>query len=168
MGRVVPTRLNVLVLLALFAGLFGWALVRLTDALAGRYVPVTWVAATGVWLVAGALLWWTLASRPKLLRQPGAQRLPALVATRTAALALASSRTGALIAGGYAGVALGFLPEVNVPAGSSAAIAAAVAALGGIALAVVGIWLEKLCRIDEDDDPSQGPASAGPDPTSGE
>ncbi|MCH9815300.1 MAG: DUF3180 domain-containing protein [Actinomycetia bacterium] len=165
-----PTRLNVLLLGALFAGLFGWALVRLTDSLAGRYVPVTWVAAIAVWLVAGALLWWILAARPRLQRRPGARSLSPQVATRTAALALASSRAGAIVAGAYAGVAVGFLPELNVPAGSSAAIAALVAALGGAAVAILGIWLERLCRIDSDDDGVQGegPASAGTGPARGE
>ena len=165
-----PTRLNVLLLGALFAGLFGWALVRLTDSLAGRYVPVTWVAAVAVWLVAGALLWWTLTARPRLQRRPGARRLSPQVATRTAALALASSRAGAIVAGAYAGVAIGFLPELTVPAGSSAAIAAIVASVGGVALAILGIWLERLCRIDGDGDTTgqDGPASAGAGPTHGE
>ena len=136
---------------AAVAGILGWSITRLADSVAGRYLPITWTAAGAVWLLALFLLMWAWIVRPKLLRREGTAPLSPQVAARTTALAFASSRTGAAVAGGYAGVAIAFLGELVAPAARDSAIAAGVASVGGLALVAVGLWLESMCRVDDDD-----------------
>lgn len=146
-----PTRARLLLTVAAVSGVLGWSMTRLADSVAGRYLPVTWTAAGAIWLLTLFLLLWTWTVRPKLLRREGTAPLQPHVAARTTALALASSRTGAAVAGVYAGVTVAFLGELAAPAARDSAIAAGVASVGGLALVAVGLWLESLCRIDEED-----------------
>lgn len=140
-------------LLALFvlAGSVGWGTLQLVEAWVGRLLPVPWTAAVTLWLLAVALLFWALLSRPRLLRKEGHRPMPPLVAARTAALAMAASRTGALVGGFYAGVLVGVLPY-DSPAGRERLWSAGAAVLGALALTVVAVWLERLCRLPEDPD----------------
>jgi hypothetical protein len=78
--------------------------------------------------------------------------MPPLVAARTAALALAASRTGALIGGFYLGVALGLLGVSDTPTGSSSLSAALTSVLACAVLVGAALWLERLCRLPEDDE----------------
>ena len=146
-----PTRGRLLIAVAAVSGILGWSVSRLADSVVGRYLPITWTAAGAVWLLALSLLMWTWFVRPKLLRREGSTPLSPHVAARTTALALASSRTGAAVAGGYAGVAIALLGELVAPVARESAIAAGIASLGGLALVAVGLWLESMCRIDDDD-----------------
>ena len=75
-----------------------------------------------------------------------------LVAARTAALAMAASRTGSIVAGFYAGLALGTLPSIDTEAGSRTFWISLVSALGAVALAAAAYWLEYLCRLPSDGD----------------
>lgn len=149
---VKPTRIRVLVAVAATAGILGWAVARLADAVVGRYLPITWTAAVAVWLLAISLLMWTWFVRPKLLQRDGATPLSAHVAARTSALALASSRTGAAVSGFYTGVGVALLGEFIAPVARDSAIASVVASVGGLALVVVGMWLESMCRVDDSDE----------------
>jgi hypothetical protein len=115
-----------------------------------RIVPVPWLAAATLWILALAIGLWAVLSRPRLLRTPGARPLPPLVAARTAALAMAASRVGALVGGFYAGVAIGVLPMRDVPAGVGSLWPAVTAAAGGVVLAVLALWLERMCRLPID------------------
>ncbi len=165
-----PTRIRTLAVIALATVLLGWLLVTLVDSLAQRLLPVPWTAAAALALMALSLLVWALLARPRLLRKPGREPLPPLTAARTAALAMAASRTGAGVGGFYAGVVLGLLPSWDTPAGRDYLLAAAAAALASAALAAVALWLESLCRLRGDDDGEaetgngrarRGPASDG-------
>jgi hypothetical protein len=151
---VKPTSARLLVSVALVAGLLGWVVASLADSLAGRYLPVSWTATGAIWLLALALAMWTWTVRPQLLHYEGKMPLAPHVAARSAALALASSRTGAAVAGAYLGLTLTFLGALATPAGSESAVAAVVAALGGLVVVLVALWLERLCRIDDDEEPS--------------
>lgn len=146
-----PTQVRLLATVAAVSGILGWSMTRLADSVAGRYLPVTWTAAGAIWLLALFLLMWTWIVRPRLLRRKGTAPLSPHVAARTTALSLASSRTGAAVAGVYAGVVVAFLGELAAPAAQDSAIAAGVASIGGFALAAVGLWLESMCRVDDDD-----------------
>jgi hypothetical protein len=166
-----PTRIRTLAVIALATVLLGWFIVAMVDALAQRLLPVPWSAAVALALMAFALLVWALLARPRLLRKPGRPPLPPLTAARTAALAMAASRTGAGVGGFYAGVALGLLPSWDTPAGQDYVLAAAGAAAASAVLAVVGLWLESLCRLpggDEDGEGAPGNGSAQQGPASGE
>ena len=60
------------------------------------------------------------------------------------------SRTGAVVFGGYSGMALRLLQETAVAAGRERLLAASLAALGGLALAALSLWLEHICRLPHD------------------
>ncbi|MFN8125241.1 MAG: DUF3180 domain-containing protein [Candidatus Nanopelagicales bacterium] len=147
-----PTRLRLLLLIAVVAGVLGWVLATIADSILERYLPVPWSAAVAMWLLAAGLGMWSLVVRPRLLRRPGTEPLPSFVAARTAALALAASRVGAGVFGFYVGVALVFIGDLPVPAAQTGAWASGATALGGAAIAAIALWLESLCRIKGDDD----------------
>lgn len=157
-----PTRVRVLLVLAAIAAVLGYAAVTIVAGQSGRVLQVPWLAAATLWVFALALLFWALFSRPRLQRKPGAKPMPPLMAARTAALAMAASRAGSLVAGFYAGVALASLAYRETPAGVSTMWASAGSAVGALALAAAALWLEYLCRLPLDDDrsfPSKGEAA---------
>jgi hypothetical protein len=150
-----PTRLRLLVAVAVIAAAVGWGFVQVVDAWFGRIVPVPWLAAGALWLLAGAVAYWAWSSRPRLQHRPGAKPMPPLVAARTAALAMAASRIGALVLGFYAGVAVAMASHTVTPSGRQAFWAASLAAAGAGVLVAAALWLERLCRlpIGPPDDP---------------
>jgi heme A synthase len=160
-----PTRIRLLIGLAVIAAAVGLGAVMLVEGQSGRVIPVPWLAGATMWFLALALLIWTLLSRPRLLRKPGSRPLPPLVAARTAALAMAASRTGSLVAGFYAGIAIGSFPSRATQAGSAAVAAALTTAVGSLALVVSALWLERLCRLplggDRDGTGGPGRGQAG-------
>jgi hypothetical protein len=162
-----PTRIRVLLALAAVTAAAGWGVARVVEALTARLVPVPWLAPATLWLLAAAVFVWALLSRPRLLRRPGARPMPPLVAARTAALAMASSRVGAVVGGLYAGLAIAALPAMSVPAGQETAAAAGAAAMGAVALVAAALWLEHMCRITEDGDDPPGGARSRPVPEPG-
>jgi hypothetical protein len=75
-----------------------------------------------------------------------------LVAARSAALSMAASRTGAVVAGFYAGVAIALAPMWDVPYVRER-ILVSLAAVGGAVLVVLAaLWLERVCRLPPQDD----------------
>ncbi len=144
-----PTRIRTLVYLAIAGAAIGILLPALWDRASQRLLPIPWLGAIVLFVLAGALLWWTLGVRRRLSGKPGVPRLDPLLAARTVALAMAASRTGALVAGFYAGVVLYFAPNITLAPNRSRVITSAVATLGGIALMVVALWLEHICRVPE-------------------
>lgn len=148
-----PTRIRVLLVLALLAGALGWGIAALMDGQLGRALPVPFLAAVTLWLLAAAVLVWALLASPRLQRKPGAHPMPPVVAARTAALAMAASRTGALVAGFYVGVGAGTLPDRLTQAGNQSLWAAGAAAFGALALVAAALWLEHLCRLPSDGAP---------------
>ncbi len=147
MNAMMPTRIRYLVALAVLLGAVGWGFVQIVDSWMGRLLPVPWLAAAAMWLLAGATLYWTVASRPRLQGRPGTKPMPPVVAARTAALAMAASRGGALVLGFYAGVAIAVIPSVGIPSGASTFWSATLASLGALALVVAALWLEHVCRL---------------------
>lgn len=148
-----PTTIRLLLFWAFVAGVLGWILADWVDD-QGRLPEVPWMSVVVVWVVAVFVFVWTLVARRRLRPERGRPRMAPLVAARTAALALAGSRTGALVFGGYAGMALRLLQETAVAAGRERLLAASLAALGGLALAAASLWLEHICRLPED--PAEG------------
>lgn len=161
-----PTRWVPLVGIAAIGLALGWVLVDVVERVTGRILGVPWLAAGALWVLALAVLGWALLSRDRIRprsRDPQAapveptqppprlpeSSMPPLVAARTAALALAASRTGALIGGFYVGIALGLIPVLATPTGSSS-VAAAIACVIACALLVgSALWLERMCRVHD-------------------
>ncbi len=142
-----PTRARLLIGIVAVSAAAGWGAVQLVDAWLGRVVPVPGLAAGAMWLLAGALLYWTVTSRPRLQHRPGVKPMPPLVAARSAALALAASRIGSLFAGCYAGIAIAMVPWLGTPTGAATLMSAAAASVGAFILVAAGLWLEHLCRL---------------------
>ena len=155
MDPMQPTRIRLLVGVALITAAVGWGVVQVVDAWLGRIVPVPWLAAAALWLLAGAVAWWAVTSRPRLQRRPGATPMPPLVAARSAALGMAGSRIGALVMGFYAGIAIGMISSIGTPTGIQTFWAATLASVGSLGLVAASLWLEHLCRIPLG--PSDGP-----------
>lgn len=155
MNPMMPTRLRTLVALAVLAAALGWGTVQVVDAWFGRVLPVPWLAAAALWLLAAATAYWAFSSRPRIQRRPGVRPMPPLVAARTAALAMAASRIGSLVAGFYAGVAVAMISAISTPSGSAAFWSATLAAVGALGLVVAAVWLEHICRlpVGPDDQP---------------
>ena len=164
-----PTSVRMLLLVAAVAGLLGWVFADWVDN-QGRLPQVPWMAVAVAWVLAGFVGVWALVARRRLHPKPGGTRMAPLVAARTAALALAGSRTGAVLFGMYGGVALRLLQETAVAAGRERLLAAALAALGGLVLAGLSLWLEHICRLPEEPDEAaptlgnRGPGAAGAAP----
>lgn len=171
-----PTRWVPLVGVAAIALAVGWVLVDLVERLAGRILGVPWLAAIALWVLAAGVLGWALLSRGRLGGKRGSgaapagavkpdrggwadppgpagdRRMPPLVAARTAALALAASRTGVLIGGFYLGIGLGLLGVRDTPTGSQSLAAAVACVAACVVLVIAALWLERLCRLREGDD----------------
>jgi hypothetical protein len=73
-----------------------------------------------------------------------------LVAARSAALAMAASRTGAIVAGFYAGVAIAFAPSWDLSAARERIVIALVTVVGAGLVVVAALWLERVCRVPPD------------------
>jgi hypothetical protein len=153
---VTPTRARLLLAIVAVAAAVGWGAARLVDAYAGRSMPVPWTAPAVMVVLALALALWARGTRDRLARKPGTKRMEPLVAARSAALAMAASRTGAVVAGFYSGVAIALASMWDVPYVRER-IVVSVAAVGGSVLVVLAaLWLERVCRLppsdtDEDD-----------------
>lgn len=147
-----PTRVRLLIALGVLAASIGWAIAVLVDNQSGRVVPIPWLAALTLWFLAIALLIWTVLARPRLKRKAGHRPMAPLVAARTAALAMAGSRTGSLVAGFYVGIGLGTLPSRATQAGADTFWISLASAAGALALAAVALWLEHICRLPTDGD----------------
>lgn len=164
MNAMTPTRVRLLLALAVIAAAVGWGSVVMVEGRTGRMIPVPWGAPLTIWLFAIALLGWTLLARPRLLRRAGHRPMSPFVAARTAALAMAASRTGSLVLGFYAGLAIAAIPYRTSPAGVASLWAAAITVMGALAMTVTAMWLERMCRLPLDGD--DGVRSRAPKPRS--
>lgn len=142
-----PTRARTLVTLALLASVGGWALTRLVDAYAGRSLPVPWSAPAVMVLLALTIGLWARGTRARLQRRPGTKPLEPIVAARTAALAMAGSRTGAIVAGFYAGVAVALTPYWSIAYTRQLILVALLTVLAAGLVVAASLWLERICRL---------------------
>lgn len=155
-----PTRFRLLFTVALVTGVVTWAVLRALDAWRGGFPAIGWPTPATVALLAAALFATVITLRPRLRRKPGAKPLPPLVAARFAALALASSRVGAALAGGYLGFVVALGGELDTDYGRERAIYAGITVVASIALAIAGLLLERACRLPDDDIDGDGLGSA--------
>ena len=139
------TRWQTLLLVAAGAAVGTWILQR-TMASRGALPPnVPWlvvVVELGIAAVVFVLGW-----HVRQYLQGKRPNLDALRAARTVVLAKASCYTGALLAGWYGGHVLALVSGTDEPGNGGRILSAAVAMAGGIVLAVVGLVVERFCRI---------------------
>lgn len=142
---MVATRWQALALACLGAGVVSWLVWRTVVAQGGLPPQVPWSVVAILLVVAGVVLWLGLAVRA--YQRGKRPNLEPLRAARTAVLAKASSITGALLSGWYGAQAIVLLADLaNEPVRSSA-LSAGVAAIAAIVLAVVGLVVERFCRL---------------------
>lgn len=149
------TRLRLLAALAALAAAVGWGVARLVDAYANRSLPVPWTAPLVMLVLAAALVLWTRTTRARLRGRPGTTPMNPIVAARSAALALAASRTGAIVAGLYAGVAIALAPSWDVPYVRERIVISALTVVSACLAVGAALWLERVCRLPPDS--SEGP-----------
>ena len=150
-----PTRPRLLVALAVLSAAVGWGIVRLVDAYLDRSLPVPWTAAFVMLVLAIALALWARGTRARLSGRPGTKPMDPILAARSAALAMAASRTGSIVVGFYLGVAVALLPGWSVPYVRERVIVSAVTVLLAGLVVAAALWLERVCRVppDTSDDP---------------
>lgn len=141
--------LRLLVVLAVTAAL-ALALLRVAESRGAVLVPVpalAWAAILLIGVLVGVLGWnvrqYTRGRRP---------RMDLLLAARTVVLATASAYTGAVLSGWYAAQILVVVGDLHIDARRVVAVSAGVAALCALALAVVGLLVERWCEVPPPDD----------------
>ena len=149
-----PTTWRLLVAIAAIAAALGWATARLVDAFADRSlsVPITMPVVMALLALTTAL--WARGTRARLAGRPGTKPMDPIVAARSAALAMAASRAGALVAGFYAGVLVDLVPRFDVPGVRERGVIAIATVVMAVLLALAGLWLERICRLPDYQAPS--------------
>jgi len=146
-GRVRPTGAGSLIALGLIGLVVGWA-VRAIGERGGDTAPlVTWGPAAALALVAVILGWtaWVTARQIRLRRFLAPHH-----AVNRLVLAKSCALVGAVVAGGYAGYALSWLGADADLAGQRA-WRSGVAAIAALAAIACSLWLERACRVRNDD-----------------
>ncbi len=153
-----PTRPAVLLALALISGVLGAVIADLVDTVTGRRLPVPWTTVLTLAVIVAGLLIWTLYFRAKLKNE--GSRINPFMAMRTAALAMAASRFGALAAGFFSGVGLWFAIDLTTALARQRLLACVASVLCGVVMVAVALWLERICRLPEDPEDEATTSSA--------
>lgn len=157
-GSVNLTPFRALVVAAVFGGLSGWLVVVIANAFDLIPPEVPWTAPIGLILVAALVGALAYATHQRI--QVRRERVEPQRAVALLVLGKASALAGALVAGGYFGFALMFLARLDAAAPRDRVIRSAVAIVAGVALCIMGLLLERACKVptepDEDADAGEG------------
>ncbi len=147
-----PTRVSTLLAAGVAGGVLGYALGSLLDRLGYGLPRVSWVTigllvllAVGLTVSSRRVAGWVSGDRPT--GPDDALRMGRLVA-----LAKAGSLFGAVMTGGYLGLAAAGLDRLATDAGQAHVGWAVGAALAGVAVVVAALLLERACRVPGDGD----------------
>ncbi len=135
----------------------GWLVARLAYVARGEVASVPWSAALVLAAAGVALIFTAIRTRARLEGRHGTKRLPPLVGARLAALAVAASRVGAVVAGGYAGYALFLLVDLSTDYRKEVALRCGLCVLGGVLVVTGALLLERVLRLPEDIDEAHVP-----------
>ncbi|MEN3585691.1 DUF3180 domain-containing protein [Streptomyces sp. ZYX-F-203] len=157
-------RIRVLAGVFVLAGLLAWSGARLWNAV-GTLPSVPLAAPVVLALIAVVLLATALSLRARLRarreRRPGAAGVDPLMAARAVVFGQASALVAALVAGLYGGTGVYLLELLEFPARRDQAIYAGASVLAGIGVIAAAMFLERVCRLPEDeDDDNPGAATA--------
>jgi hypothetical protein len=156
--------LHIRVLAGVFvvAGILSWAGARLWNSI-GTLPSVPLAAPIVLAVIAVVLLATALSLRARLKaqreRRPGAKGVDPLMAARAVVFGQASALVAALVAGMYGGTGAFLLESLDIPARRDQAIYAGFAVLAGIGVIAAAIFLERVCKLPEDDDHDTGATS---------
>ena len=156
-------RLGVLAGLFAAAGVLSWGGARLWDSL-GTLPSVPLAAPIVLAAIAAVLAATALSIRARLRaqreRRPGAKGVEPLMAARAVVFGQASALVAALVSGMYCGTGVFLLGSLDLPVRRDQAIYAGFAVVAGIAVIAAAIFLERVCKLPEDDDDNGGTARA--------
>ncbi|WP_155058105.1 DUF3180 domain-containing protein [Streptomyces blattellae] len=157
-------RIRVLAGVFVVAGVLSWAGARLWNSL-GTLPSVPLAAPIVLAAIAAVLLATALSLRSRLKaqreRRPDAKGVDPLMAARAVVFGQSSALVAALVAGMYGGTGVFLLESLDIPARRDQAIYAGFSVVAGIAVIAAAIFLERVCKLPEDDNNnSPGAASA--------
>ncbi|AZM60869.1 MULTISPECIES: DUF3180 domain-containing protein [unclassified Streptomyces] len=156
-------RIRVLAGVFVVAGILAWAVARLWNSL-GTLPSVPVAAPIVLAVIAVVLVATALSLRARLKaqreRQHDAKGVDPLMAARAVVFGQASALVAALVAGMYGGTGVFLLESLDVPARRDQAIYAGLSVLAGLGVIAAAIFLERVCKLPEDDDNDHGPGPA--------
>ncbi|MFI6337925.1 DUF3180 domain-containing protein [Streptomyces sp. NPDC050535] len=156
-------RIRTLAAVFVIAGVLCWAGARLWNSV-GTLPRVPLAAPIVLALIAVVLLATALSLRARLRaqreRRPGAKGVDPLMAARAVVFGQASALVAALVAGMYGGTGAFLLESLDIPARRDQAIYAGFSVLAGIGVIAAAFFLERVCKLPEDDDENGGTAAA--------
>jgi hypothetical protein len=148
-------RIRVLAGVLVVAGVLSWAGARLWNSI-GTLPSVPLAAPIVLAVIAVILLATALSLRARLKaqreRRPEAKGVDPLMAARAVVFGQASALVAALVAGMYGGAGVFLLESLDIPARRDQAIYAGFSVLAGIAVIAAAIFLERVCKLPEDED----------------
>ena len=148
-------RIRLLAGVFVVAAVLSWAGARLWNSI-GTLPSVPLAAPIVLALIAVVLVATALSIRARLKAQrertPDAKGVDPLMAARAVVFGQASALVAALVAGMYGGTGVFLLELLDIPARRDQAIYAGFSVVAGIAVIVAAIFLERVCRLPEDDD----------------
>jgi hypothetical protein len=153
-GSVRPTPPRALAVAAVLGALAGWLIVVAANALGVVPPLVPWTAPAVVLVIAAlvAVLAYGTWQRIQVRRE----RIDPQRAVAYLVLGKACALAGAMVAGGYLSFALLFVTRWEADGPRERVIRAGIAVVGGLAMMITGLWLERACRVprreDSDDD----------------
>ncbi|AZP19451.1 DUF3180 domain-containing protein [Streptomyces aquilus] len=156
-------RIRLLAGVFIVAGVLSWAGARLWASI-GTLPSVPLAAPIVLALIAVVLLSTALSIRSRLKaqreRRPEAKGVDPLMAARAVVFGQASALVAALVSGMYGGTGVFLLESLDIPARRDQAIYAGFSVLAGIGVIAAAIFLERVCKLPEDDDNNTGATSA--------
>ncbi|MFI2617650.1 MULTISPECIES: DUF3180 domain-containing protein [unclassified Streptomyces] len=148
-------RIRTLAGLFVVAGVLSWSGARLWDSV-GTLPRVPLAAPIVLAVIAVVLLSTALSLRSRLRaqreRRPGAKGVDPMMAARAVVFGQASALVAALVAGMYGGAGAFLLEFLDIPGRRDQAIYAGLSVLMGIAVVAAALFLERVCKLPEDDD----------------
>nr|WP_203591451.1 MULTISPECIES: DUF3180 domain-containing protein [unclassified Streptomyces] len=165
MRRDTVTELRIRVLAGVFvvAGILSWAGARLWNSF-GTLPSVPVAAPIVLALIAVVLAATALSIRARLKaqreRRPEAKGVDPLMAARAVVFGHASALVAALVAGMYGGTGVFLLEYLDIPARRDQAIYAGASVVAAIGVIAAAVFLERVCKLPEDDENDGGPGAA--------
>jgi hypothetical protein len=143
------TKISNLFIIFLIGSAVGYFGSSIYENLTSRLFNIYLNTALAILLLDLAIFFWGTNFKNRLKRDSKLLPVPALVAARTVALAMAASRTGAMLGGFYIAVAMFFVPLLANSVIMQRFINAMVSALVSIWLLFLGLWLERICQVPQ-------------------
>jgi hypothetical protein len=153
-------RIRTLVGLFVVAGVLSWAAAKLWNAL-GTVPAVPLAAPVVLGLIAAVLAATAFSLRGRLRaqreREPDAKGVDPLLAARAVVFGHASALVASVVSGAYGGMCVFLIIyQLDIPPRRDQAIYSGTAVLAGIAVCAAAMFLERVCRLPEDEDDNGG------------